>query len=236
MSTIKSLDKWFNNLSLRGRIIVTIIFFIFAIPISAALIKNISNYFGANTTQDSANDIPREQQELLGIFSASYREYAEKKGNYALQKLVEEKQAQKLCSYFETNNSFVGWHGRVSEINPSLGDNFTLRINMYFDNVKYNTLYFDHRNIEKNSQLYKSLLSFGPGDLIIFSGKVRVTPTELESAADKVIDAMDAVNVARGNSPARSPKCSTFRQTSNSLERPIIEFTFTDIKPLKKQQ
>lgn len=50
MSKIKKIDKWFNNLSMRGRIVVTIVFFALLIPIinsSIGLIKYIGYHFEA---------------------------------------------------------------------------------------------------------------------------------------------------------------------------------------------
>ncbi len=231
MSKIKSLDKWFNNLSVRGRVIVTIIFFAFLIPISTVLTNNFTHYFGGKNNQAPAIAIPIEQKELLGIFNASYREYAEKKGNDALESMVKEKQAQKLCDFFGKNNSFTGWVGRVSEINSSVGESFSLRVKMDFDNEKFNTLYFDHDNIKKGSQLYESLINLAPKDLVIFSGEVNVKPTELNAAFERLSDAYRALEKLPS-----IPKCRTYREgsLSGSLERPMIEFIFSNIKVLER--
>jgi hypothetical protein len=202
--------------------------FIAIVSLIAALylILLLLNKDKAYSFEDATRELPSEQRELLRIFNSSYREYAEKKGNDALESMVKEKQAQKLCDFFGKNNKFNGWVGRVSEINSS-GENFSLRVNMYFDNEKFNTLYFDHRNIEKNSQLYNSLINLAPKDRVVFSGEVNVKPTELDAALERFSDASRAV----AKLPP-IPKCSTYRSgsLSDSLERPMIEFTFSNIK------
>ena len=60
MSKIKDLDRWFNNLSGGGRVIVTFIFFVLAIPIinlSVGLIKDVGNYFEASKYDVSTQEL-----------------------------------------------------------------------------------------------------------------------------------------------------------------------------------
>ncbi len=60
MSKIKDLDRWFNNLSGRGRVIVTIVFFALAIPIinlSVGIIKDVGNYFEASKYDISTQEL-----------------------------------------------------------------------------------------------------------------------------------------------------------------------------------
>ena len=227
--------------NLKSFVLVSIIVSIFFVLLHSC---NSSTEVKVYSFEDATKYLPIEQRELLRIFNSSYREYAEKKGNDALESLVKEKQTLKLCSFFEKNSSFIGWHGRVSEIN-SYNGKFSLRINMNFDNEKYNTLYLYQDDIDKNSNLYKSLIKIAPKDLIIFSGEVRVQPTELEYHSERVSDTLNDVLVAvdrvrdaeRGREPSSAlnnlptlPKCKTFRQKSDSLEQPIIFFVFSDIK------